>query len=131
MMGTKELNQNIKSGDFKRVYLLYGVEGFLLGHWQKRLADGVLGGIGTDANLNFKLFDGKVPVADIIAAAETMPFFSDHRLVLLKDTGLFEAGRKDDSEEMAKYIADIPDSTVLVFVEKCVDNRGRLFKLGI
>ncbi|MDR2168494.1 MAG: DNA polymerase III subunit delta [Clostridiales bacterium] len=119
----KELNQHIKSGNFARVYLLYGKEAFLIGHWQKRLIEAVV-----EPSLNLEILDGKIPVAQIINSAETLPFMAEHRMILVKDSGLFEGGRKDDSEAMAKYIPDIPPSTVLVFVEKKVDKRGRLFK---
>jgi len=97
-------------------------------HWQKRLTEGVLGKTDEGTNLNYEVLEGKVPAADIIASADTLPFMADYRLIVLNDTGLFEAGRKDDSEMMAKYIPDIPESTVLVFVESNVDKRGRPFK---
>ena len=122
----KELNQQIKTGNFSQIYLFYGPETFLIHHWQKRLTEGILD--GAEATLNFETFEGKAPIQDIINAAETLPFMAERRLILCKGTGLFETGRKDDSEAMAKYIADIPPSTILVFIESGVDKRGRLFK---
>jgi DNA polymerase-3 subunit delta len=123
----KELNQHIKSGDYERVYLLYGTESFLIGHWQKRLTLAITG--DDAASLNFEVFEGKATaVGDIINSAETLPFMADFRLILIVDSGLFESGRKEDSEAMAAYIPEIAPSTVLIFVEKAVDRRGRLFK---
>jgi DNA polymerase-3 subunit delta len=67
-------------------------------------------------------------VEKIINAANTHPFFSDIRLVYARNTRLFAAGRKDDSETMAAYLPQIPETTVLVFVETDIDKRGRLYK---
>jgi DNA polymerase-3 subunit delta len=123
----RELNQRIKSGDLSGVYLFYGPETFLIKHWRKRLIEGVLG--NTSDSFNLEVMQGKIPAADIISAAETLPFMGDYRVIVLKDTGLFESGRKDDSEALAQYIADgVAASTVLVFIESSVDRRGRLYK---
>ena len=121
----KELNQHIKSGNFAPVYLLHGTEGFLLRHWQKKLVETFV----PDANpFNLENLDAKTSASDIISSAETLPFMSDFRLIFLKNTGLFEAGRKDDSETLAGYIPDIPETTIILFVEEKVDKRGRLYK---
>ena len=40
------LNQDIKSGDFKRFYLLFGEEEFLKQSYKKRLRQAVAGEIG-------------------------------------------------------------------------------------
>jgi DNA polymerase-3 subunit delta len=80
-------------------------------------------------SFNLEVIEGKVPVGDIISSAETLPFMGDYRVIVLKDSGLFESGRKDDSEKMALYIADgVPSTAILLFIESSVDRRGRLFK---
>jgi len=61
-------------------------------------------------------------------AANTLPFLSDKRLVCVRDSKLFTSGRKADSEAMTAYLPNVPDSTVLVFMESDVDRRGRLYK---
>ena len=121
----RELNQHIKSGNFAPVYLFHGTEGFLLGHWQKKLVETLM----PDANpFNLETFNAKTPTTSIIESAETLPFMSNRRLILLKNTGLFETGRKEDAEALAGYIQDIPETTVILFVEEKVDKRGRLYK---
>ncbi|MCL2236478.1 MAG: DNA polymerase III subunit delta [Defluviitaleaceae bacterium] len=121
----KELNQHIKSGNFATCYLFHGTEAFLMRHWQKRLVEA----LAPDANsFNMEVLDGKTPAKDIIASAETLPFMAEHRLIILKNTGLFETGRKDDAEALAKYIPDIPETTVILFAEEKVDKRGKLYK---
>ncbi|MCL2576058.1 MAG: DNA polymerase III subunit delta [Defluviitaleaceae bacterium] len=127
-MATRELNQHIKLGEFGRLYLFYGSETFLMGHWQKRLLEAIVPDY-LNGSLNFEILEGKAATASaIINSVETLPFMAERRVALLRNTGLFESGRKDDSEAVAAYIADIPETSVLVFVEDKVDKRGRLFK---
>lgn len=127
-MATKELNQNIKSGNFLRAYLFFGPEAFLMHHWQKRLLEAVLGTDSQTSSLNLEVFDNKVPVAHVISAAETLPFMAEYRIIMLKNSGLFEAGRKDDAEEMADFLAHAPESTIIIFVEEKADKRLKLYK---
>ena len=49
------LNQDIKSGDFKRFYLLFGEEEFLKQSYKKRLRQAVAG----DDTMNYNYFEGK------------------------------------------------------------------------
>ena len=78
--------------------------------------------------MNYNYFAGKADVDNIISACDTLPFMSENRLVAVKDSKLFEAGRKDDSEKLKDYIQNIPESTVLCFVEDKADKRSGLYK---
>ena len=115
------LNQDIKSGDFKRFYLLFGEEEFLKQSYKKRLRHAVAG----DDTMNYNYFEGKgLDVQELISLANTMPFFSDRRLILVEDSGCFKAA----SDELMEALPDIPDTTCMVFVESAVDKRNRLYK---
>ena len=118
-MTPKELNDSIKRGDFKRVYLLYGEERYLVNHYAQALA----AVLGEPDN-----FDSSAAAASIIMAAENLPFLTEKRMVRVRDSGLFTSGRKAESEAMTSYLPSIPDTTVLVFMEAEVDRRGRLYK---
>jgi DNA polymerase-3 subunit delta len=125
----KELKDDLKQKKFKPVYLLYGEERFLVTHYAQALGDALLGS-GADMSLmNRDSFDGKdIPAQRVIDAANTLPFLSDTRVVYARDSQLFAAGRKNDSEAMAEYLPLLPESTVLIVVETDVDKRGRLYK---
>lgn len=127
-MSTKELNQNIKSGNFSRAYLFFGPEAFLMRHWQKRLTEAALGTDTSMASLNLETFNESTPVSDIIASAQTLPFMAEHRIIILKNSGLFDAGKKEDADEIADFLPHIPESTVIIFIEEKVDKRLKLFK---
>ena len=80
------LNQDIKTKEFKRVYLLYGDEPFLVSSYKKRLKEAIAG----EDTMNFNYFEGKSPdVHEIISLADTMPFFADRRLILIDGSGFF------------------------------------------
>lgn len=127
MIYLKNLKDDLKKKTFKRVYLLYGEERYLVQHYERAFFE-ILPD-STNSLMNRDVFDGKdIPAEHIINAAETFPFLSDIRLVCARDTKLFTAGRKNESEAMAGYLSKIPESTILVFVETEVDKRSRLYK---
>lgn len=115
------INEDIKSGQYKKVYLLYGEESFLKQSYKKKLKEAVAG----DDTMNYNYFEGKgLDVNELISLSDTMPFFSDKRLIIIEDSGFF----KTSSEALADYLLMIPDTTCIVFVEDGVDKRNRLFK---
>ena len=116
------LNQDIKEKTFKRVYLLFGDEPFLVNSYKKRLREAIAG----DDTMNYNYFEGKGPdVKEIISLADTMPFFAERRLVMVDGSGFFKSSAP---EELVNYIAEIPESTCMVFVESEVDKRNKLYK---
>ena len=117
----KILNQDIKNRAFRPVYCLYGEEAFLKKSYKNQLIEAILG----DDRMNFQGFYGKeADVNEIVGLADTMPFFSEKRLILIENSGLF----KKDAEPIPSYLPGMPDSTVLLFVEEQVDKRNKLYK---
>ena len=115
------LNQDIKTGEFKQIYLLYGEEAFLKNSYKNRLKEAIIG----DDTMNFARFEGKGLDADeLIRLADTMPFFAERRLILVEDSGFF----KSASDALVQYLPSMPDTTILLFVETEVDKRNRLYK---
>ncbi len=119
----KALNEEIKSGQLKKVYLLYGEEAYLKKMYKDRLRKAVLPEGDT---MNYAYYEGKnVNVKEVIDLAETLPFFADRRLIILENTGLFKSAATD----LADYVKEIPETSCLVFIETEVDKRGKMFKV--
>ncbi len=117
----KVLNQDIKNGQFKQAYLLFGEENFLKKSYKKRLKEAIVG----DDSMNFHQFEGKgIDLKEIISLADTMPFFGNRRLILIEDSGLFKSG----GELLAEYLPKMPDTSFMMFVESEVDKRSKLYK---
>ena len=115
------INEDIKNGTFKPVYLLYGEEAFLKQSYKKKLRAAISG----DDTMNYNYFEGKgLDVNELISLADTMPFFSERRLILIEDSGFF----KTSSEALAEYLPMMPETTCIVFVEEAVDKRNKLYK---
>lgn len=118
----KNLQEDIKSGNFRKVYLLHGEEAYLKQQYKQNLLKAY--GVEEDT-MNFSRHEGKnVDVREIIDLCETMPFFADYRVVLLEDTGFF----KNKSDEIADYMKELPDYVRMVFVESDVDKRSKMYK---
>jgi len=115
------LNQDIREGKFRPVYLIFGEETFLRNSYKNRLKEAVIG----EDTMNFAVFEGKgIDVEELIRLADTMPFFSEHRLILVENSGFF----KSAPDILVQYLPSMPDTTCLVFVESEVDKRSKLYK---
>lgn len=118
----KDLIEDIKRQDFKRIYLLCGEEAYLRQLYKKKLKEAVLPEADT---MNLTIYSGKsVDPKAVIDQAETMPFFAERRLLLLENTGFF----KNASPELSDYVKNIPETACIVFVEEEVDKRGKFYK---
>ena len=119
-MSTAELESALKSGALSRAYLLCGEESYLRRNYKARF----FSRFGTDS-MNASLLQEEAASEDnIIAAADTLPFFAERRLVFVEESGLFQRS----ADKLADYIPALPESTLLVFSERAVDKRGRLYK---
>lgn len=119
----KNLEQDIRNGVFKSVYLLFGEEAYLKKLYKNKLIHAL---IPEGDTMNLTRYEGKgVEIPAVIDQAETMPFFAEHRLLVLEDTGFFKTACP---QQLADYLSQIPAETVLLFVESEVDKRGKLFK---
>lgn len=118
----KNLVQDLKTNQFKNVYLLFGEEAYLKNQYRKKLQDAL---VSPEDTVNLNLYEGKnISVKELIDQAETMPFFADRRLLVVEDSGFF----KNASQELAEYLPHVPVTTFFLFVEEEVDKRGKLFK---
>ena len=118
----RQLNEDIASGSFKPCYLIYGDEAYLRLQNRDKLVK-ALGGGGNSMNFNIYKGDNISP-AEIIDMAETMPFLSDRRVILVEDSGLFKEG----CPELADYLKSPSETTVFIFVEEEVDKRKDMYK---
>lgn len=118
----QRINEDIKTGNFKQIYLLYGEERYLKNQYTTRLRKALCQD-GDEMNTHF--YQGKdFSLGQVIDLAETLPFLAERRVMFFKDTGLFKAG----GEELAEYLASPNDTTFFVFTESEVDKRSKLYK---
>lgn len=138
-MDINTIETNFKAGKTSNLYLLYGEERYLLENILKRIKKL----FGSMVNgINYIQID-KENISGIISDIETPAFGYPQKLIIAKDTGLFQktkkgtktsnTEKKDNKFEniLADYINEnidfINDSVVLVFVENDVE-KNNLYK---
>jgi len=79
-----------------------------------------------DLDFNIETFDGETAVGDsIVVACNTLPFASDHRLVIVKNADKLS---KDAAEALTVYAADPAPTCVLALAASKVAKNTRLYK---
>lgn len=124
-MGCKmqRINNDINSGNFQQVYLLFGEERYLKKQYKDKLKKALC---APDDNMNNHFFSGKgINIGEVIDLAETMPFFADRKVIMLEDSSFVKTG----GEQLAEYLGNQNETTVIVFVESEVDKRSKLYKM--
>ena len=118
----KELNEDLKSGQLAPVYLLYGEEAYLKRQYKERLGKVLIPEL---EGMNYAYYEGKgIAIGEVIDQAETLPFFAEHRLIIIENSGFFKGAQP----ELAEYIKTMETRTYFIFVETEVDKRSRLYK---
>lgn len=122
----KALNDQIAAGSYSRSYLIYGEQAYLRIQNRDKISRAILG--DGEASMNLSRFSGgDFDVNEVIELAQTLPFFADRRVIILENTALFKKSGQD-SDALAAYLPQAPDTTVFIFTEKAVDKRKRLYK---
>lgn len=118
----KTIDEDIKTGQFKQMYLLCGTEAYLKKQYKDKLKNALA---APDDNMNFTAFEGKNSnPKEIIDLAETLPFFAERRVILIEDSGFF----KNSCEDLAEYLSEVAPATYFIFVEEEVDKRSKMYK---
>ena len=114
-------------GVIKSLYLCYGNEDYIKKQYVNDIKNKIIE--PSYEVMNLERHDGKkVSVDQIIDFAETMPFMSERRLLIIQDSGFFKSGRKEESAKLFDYIDKIPSSTCIIFMESDIDKRTSLYK---
>lgn len=135
-MEINNLEANLKAGKLENIYLLYGEEKYLLENCVKKIKK-LFG--ETINGINYIQIDEN-NVNGIISDIETPAFGYEQKLIIARNTGLFQKSKKGKKEEakttnkfeaeIAKYIEEnkeIIKSVILVFIENEAD-KNDLYK---
>ncbi len=118
----KVIKEHIKSGNYKQLYLLYGNESYLVKLYKDKLKSGLL---SESDEMNYSQFEGKdIELKEVNDIAQTLPFFSPRRLILIENSNLFKT-----QSDLSDLLKNIPESTFIIFAEQEVDKRNKAYKL--
>ncbi|MCR4850970.1 MAG: DNA polymerase III subunit delta [Lachnospiraceae bacterium] len=116
----KRITEDIKTGNFRRLYLILGQEAYLRIQYRDMLKKAM---VSDDMNCN--VYEGNdISIPAIIDQAETMPFFADRRLIIIQNSGLLKSG----GEDLAAYLPTAPENTCFIICESEADKRSKLYK---
>ncbi|WP_265443453.1 DNA polymerase III subunit delta [Acetivibrio straminisolvens] len=137
-MSIDKLKLEIKNESLGKLYLFYGEEEYLKKFYLGKIEEIILRDDRT--GLNKVVIEGKTEASKIVEACETMPFFAERKLVVVKKSELFNSKRSNSSkenknDELVEYLQNIPDYICLVFYEEDIDKRlkivGAVKKYGL
>ncbi|MBQ6393462.1 MAG: DNA polymerase III subunit delta, partial [Eubacterium sp.] len=98
----KEISKNIKEGQFHKVYLLTGDEGYLIFQASQMLRSALL---HEGDEMNFTRYEeAKIDLPQLADLAATFPFFSQKRVILFNYTNILKTGK----EEFLKILQNLP-----------------------
>lgn len=113
-----------RAEELKPVYLIYGEEDLLLELALQRLR-GLVAEVA-DLDFNFDAFQGEsADPGDIIAAADTLPFASERRLVVVHDVDRMSASNQ---AVLAEHVVHPSPTTCLVMVARKMRKDSKLVR---
>jgi len=127
-MNHNDFFDSLKAGDIRPLYLFEGTEEYIKGQALARLLERLLPE-GMEAMNLTELLN---PEADaLIAAAETLPFMAERRVVLVRECDLLTASQKGGQEKLEQildYLERQPPTALIVFTVKGkADGRKKLY----
>lgn len=143
------LKKSIKNNEIGRLYLFYGLEDYLKRNYTDYIEKSML-------EKQYSLFnrvdlEGKITPSVIIDNCETLPLFSDKKMVVVKNSGLFKGAKragaaaantadaalgsgnppakKKSDNELANFLQNVPEHACLIFIETDIDKRIKYVNL--
>lgn len=119
------LQQHLRGGAYAPVYLVTGEQDYLRTQNRDLIRNTLLD--GGDA-MNAAYYTGDTfTITQIVDLADTMPFLAPRRVITIEDSWLFAKGAAD-TDQLTDYLARMPETSHIVFVQKDVDKTRRLYK---
>ena len=130
--------EQIKKGQIKSIYLLYGEETYFIRQIEQAVIKAVLA--PDEMDMNLVTLDREPTVNELMALIETVPFMGGRNVIVVRGTTLFHARKTGSGEEtqsidhaddrLLQLIANMPDYVIVIFsTNDKVDKRRKIFKL--
>lgn len=121
------LKKQIKEKQIRGIYLFYGQEKYVLQTYLMKMVNIALG--DGDKTMNYDVFDSPSVDADRVSSAlQTLPFFSELRVVVLRELELFKGKNVVKLEQLIPVLQALPESTVCFIIENEIDKRSKNYK---
>lgn len=128
----------LRQGHIYQVYLLAGEEPYFIERAERRILGAICGDDADRASM-VHIFDGDLPVPELMEQLTTMPLFAEKSVVLLRGTKLFHdtkgkdavaKGRPDqDMERLMALLEAMPPANHVIFETDKADKRRKIYKV--
>ncbi|SMG12016.1 DNA polymerase III, delta subunit [Paenibacillus aquistagni] len=132
LVDVKDALKEIKRGEPRSLYVLYGTEKYRLQEFVSELINRTVPEENRDLAIT-KMDTSETAIEQVVEEAETMPFLVERKLILVKDQTIFASG-KDKMEHrvdrLLKYMESPLESSILVFLIQAdkLDERKKTVK---
>ncbi|MBN2828682.1 MAG: DNA polymerase III subunit delta, partial [Candidatus Cloacimonetes bacterium] len=109
------------------VYLILGDESYLKERILSSLTKRFLAVEGREFDF-VTLYGDEVSGSEIVENADSMPFISDYRIVIVRD---FDLLKQSDQDTVLPYLTNPSETTILIVVAEKLDARTKLYKAFI
>ncbi|HIV86120.1 MAG TPA: DNA polymerase III subunit delta [Candidatus Monoglobus merdigallinarum] len=120
-MTVEELNTVLKNGAIPNVLFFFGEEEYLLENKIKAVIKRLIP--GDLIQLNYSVLDENVTADEIEAVCGMLPQLCGRRVVLVKNSGIFENLNNSDFKKIKEYIMQLPEYICLVFWEQRFESK--------
>lgn len=125
-MTESALKAELKTGNLRRVYFLFGKEDFLIRTYAEKI---IAAAVPEDSrDMNYVKYSKAPKAGELSGQLDNMPFFADYKCVLIED---LDADALDNAEHKAylSIIGNIPETSVLIIAQKNIlletDSKGK------
>ena len=124
------LKEDLKNNKIRALYLFYGPEDYLMKHYADSIEKSLL--TADLKALNKVVLEGKADINKLRDNCETMPIFSERKVVIVKNSGLFKPAKKAGdtakkgkpaNDDLSLLLQDLPPHVCLIFYEQEIDKR--------
>lgn len=110
-MSLEILKNQLKTGEFANLYVIYGNEDYLKTYYCKKITDKAVSGF---ESFNLQKFDGTPDMAKLAAAVNNLPLMSEKKCVVIRDADI-SVMRAGDWKELREIINALPPECILIF----------------
>ncbi len=122
-MNINQLKASVSEKKIENLYLFYGPEDYLIRLYISQIKDIVISNKSLE-DLNFVRFE-KFSEKSFEEAVSTPPVFSEKKLVLFDETGVFKSPSADAKKFLEENLPEIPDFVTVIFREESIDKRQK------
>ena len=114
----------LERGTLAPFYLFYGPNEFIVERILGRIKNEYIPETARDFNMEI-CYGGESSPVDIVSKAQTVPFLSSNRLIILRRTDVYNA---DQLNKFIPYLEKPVDSTCLIFLSAKTDFKKKFYK---